>query len=104
LALSPYAPTELDLMMRSSRLVVSEVEAFHKSLDTFLDNMNIKILSPRPKYHAQAYALRNTYRQLTYFDSLHASVSIVENVELLSYDEVYANIPGLVYKHPKEYA
>jgi len=104
LTLSPYALVELDLMIRSNKVAVSEVEAFHKSLDAFLEHRNIRIPPPRPRYHAEAYALRRKYKQLTYFDSLHASIGIVENVELVSYDETYANIAGLMFKRPKERA
>ncbi|MCD6508947.1 MAG: hypothetical protein J7L11_00940 [Thermoprotei archaeon] len=39
-----------------------------------------------PLHHAKAYELRKRY-DLTYFDSLHASVAILDEVGLVGYDE-----------------
>ncbi len=52
----------------------------------------------------QAYKLREKYNFLTYFDSLHAAVGIVENLEIVSYDKKYAKLTELKYSHPDNYA
>lgn len=61
------------------------------------------MLPTKPTYHGEAYRLRQRHKSLTYFDSLHASVGIIENLELASYDKEYAKIKELKYTHPKKY-
>jgi len=58
----------------------------------------------KPKYHREAFKLRKKYENLTYFDSLHAAVGIVENLELVSYDKEYAKVTELKYSRPDRYS
>jgi len=57
----------------------------------------------KPKYHREAFKLRKKYENLTYFDSLHAAVGIVENLELVSYDKEYAKVTELRHNYPDKY-
>lgn len=86
----------------SGRLVVSDVEAFYEALEEFLRRKDLRIFPPRPAYQAKAHILRRKRGQLTYFDSLHANVSVVEGMKLVSYDKTYASVAELEYRHPRE--
>jgi len=59
--------------------------------------------SIKPEYHHEAFKLREKYELLTYFDSLHAAVGIVENLEMVSYDRAYVKLTELKYNHPSKY-
>jgi predicted nucleic acid-binding protein len=56
----------------------------------------------KPAYHGEAWELREKYKGLTYFESLHVAVGVIENLELLSYDKEYAKIGELTYTHPNK--
>jgi len=56
---------------------------------------------PKPRYHREAHILRDKY-SLTYLDSLHAAVAIVEDQVLLSYDKRHSRMAELKYIHPEE--
>jgi len=92
LVISPYSLIERDLMIRSGRILISDIPAFYQAISTFLNYRRIRRISPKPIYHAEAYRLRQKYRGLAYFDSLHAAVSITEKLEHISYDNVYEKI------------
>ena len=100
---SPYSLIELDLLVKSDIITISDTEAFYSALNSLLKYRGIKTLSPKPTYHAKAFNLRKRYRRLTYFDSLHAGAAITEGLELISYDRIYANIDGLKYIPPTHY-
>jgi predicted nucleic acid-binding protein len=102
-SLSPYSLVELDLLLRSREIVVKDVKAFYDSLGDLLDFREISTLSTKPKYHGEAFGLRKTYGNLSYFDSLHASVGIVEDIEVVSYNKEYAKAIELKYNHPDKY-
>ncbi|WP_309493152.1 PIN domain-containing protein [Candidatus Hecatella orcuttiae] len=101
--LSPYALVELNLLIRSGEVAVREVGAFYTALGNLLEYRAVDLLPSKPLYHAKAYELRRRYKQLTYFDSLHAAASIVEEAGLVSYDRTYTNIANLKYNHPAKY-
>jgi len=103
LVLSPYSLIELDLIIRSGRILISDIPAFYQAISTFLDYRRIRRISPKPIYHAEAYRLRRKYGELAYFDSLHAAVSITEKLEHISYDDVYEKIEEVNYVHPSKY-
>jgi len=98
--LSPYSLAELDLIIKSGTVAISDIEAFYSALDSLLVYRRIEALPPKPAYHARGFDLRKRFRQLTYFDSLHAGVAITEGLLLISYDRIYAKIAGLEYRHP----
>lgn len=102
LCLSPYSLTELDLLIRAKEIMFTEAGLFYASLGNLLEYYDIGLPTPKPAYHGKAYELRSKHRGLTYFDSLHAAVGIVENLRLVSYDKEYAQVGGLKYSHPKE--
>ena len=101
--LSPYSLMELDLIIRSGKILVSNIFSFHRSLPTLLDYRRVKLIPPKPSYHAEAYKLRQKYKELTYFDSLHAAVSVTEKLEHVSYDHVYEGVKEVNYVHPSKY-
>lgn len=102
LSLSPYSLTELDLLVRAKEIVFTEARLFYSSMNDLLGYYDIGLFPPKPAYHGEAYELRSRYRGLTYFDSLHAAVGIVEDLRLVSYDKEYARVGKLKYSHPKE--
>ncbi|MDW8004350.1 MAG: PIN domain-containing protein [Thermofilaceae archaeon] len=101
LKLSPYSLVELDLLVRSGKIVVKSVTAFYVALNELLKYKMIQVYAPKPEYHGEAYRLRKAY-SLTYFDSLHASAAIVEDEELVSYDRRYLELMELKYLHPEK--
>ena len=101
--LSPYSLIELNLLIRSKEIIVRDVRAFYTALSSLLEYRGVNLLPSKPLYHAKAYELRREYKQLTYFDSLHAAVTLIEEAELVSYDKKYANITGLKYNPPSKY-
>ncbi|RLF97615.1 MAG: hypothetical protein DRN49_07275 [Thaumarchaeota archaeon] len=103
LVLSPYSLIELDLIIRSGRVLISDIPAFYQAISTFLDYRRIRRIPPKPIYHAEAYRLRQKHGELAYFDSLHAAVSITEKLEHISYDNVYERIKEVNYVHPSRY-
>ena len=101
--LSPYSLLELDLIIMSGKILIRDIFSFYQSLSTLLDYRRIKIIPPKPSYHAEANKLRKRYVELTYFDSLHAAVSLSEKLEHVSYDSIYEGIEELNYVHPSKY-
>jgi len=90
-------------LLRSGEIIVKEVKPFFTALDTLLKYGNIALSPVKPIYHGEAHKLREKYKELTYFDSLHAAVGIIENMELVSYDREYAKVKELKYNHPRKY-
>jgi len=101
--ISPYSFIELNLLLRSGEIVVKEVTAFYNVLSELLKYREITTFQIKPEYHSEAFKLREKYKLLTYFDSLHAAVGIVENLEMVSYDKEYAKLTELNYSHPDKY-
>jgi len=102
LMLSPFSLIELNMLYLCGKLVVKDYEKFQEDLNSFLDYYSIKIISDSPIYHSKAFNLRKKYN-VSYFDSLHASVAIVKNVLLLSSDSAYSKIKELKVMHPKSW-
>ncbi len=95
LCISPYALIELDLLIQSGKIIVGEQLKFYECLAEMIDYYDLELLRPRPEYHATASDLRRSSMALTFFDSLHAAVAIVEGGEMLSFDSVYERIKGI---------
>ncbi|MCD6154278.1 MAG: PIN domain-containing protein [Candidatus Verstraetearchaeota archaeon] len=101
--ISPYSLIELNLLLKSRTIIVKEVTAFYNALSNLLKYREISTFPIKPEYHCEAFKLREKYKFLTYFDSLHAAVGIVENLEIVSYDKEYAKLTELKYSHPDKY-
>ncbi len=101
--LSPYSLMELDLLLKSGEIVITEIKTFYTLISKVLKYRQIGLLKIQPTYHGEAWELREKYKVLSYFDSLHAAVGIIENLELLSYDKEYDKVDELTYTHPKKY-
>jgi predicted nucleic acid-binding protein len=100
--ISPYSLIELDLLLKSEEIIVKEVKTFYDTLSELFEYRRISTLPTRPEYHREAFRLRKKY-DLTYFDSLHAAVGIIENLELVSYDKEYAKVTESNYVHPDKH-
>ena len=103
MTISPYSLIELDLLLKSGEIIVRDVIAFYKALSDLFEYREMRTLTTKPEYHREAHGLRKKYEHLTYFDSLHASVGIVEDMELVSYDKEYAKVTELKYNYPDKY-
>ncbi len=102
LKLSPYTLIELDLLVKSGRLIVN-LPAYYESLSKLLEFYGISLVEPNPVHLAIAWELRRKYA-LTYFDSLHAAVAIAAGEPLASYDEIYRRVKELKHIHPSSLA
>ncbi|MEM1588418.1 MAG: PIN domain-containing protein [Candidatus Bathyarchaeia archaeon] len=101
--LSPYSLIELDLLLKSGEIIVKEITAFYDALSNFFKYRRIITFPIKPEYHREAFKLRKKYEGLTYFDSLHAAVGIVERIELVSYDKEYTKVKELMHSLPDKY-
>jgi len=97
--LSPYALTELDLLVWSNTFKVKDKELFFKLLEETLNYYTIETLKPKFTHVAKAYELREKY-SLSFFDSLHAAVANIENIPLMSYDKTYSKIKEIKHVNP----
>ena len=88
LALSPFALVELNFLSRAKKLDIQDFEGFSSALSDLITSKEIRLIADKPGYHRQASLLERQYR-LTFFDSLHASVSKIEGETLLSFDKFY---------------
>jgi predicted nucleic acid-binding protein len=102
LLLSPYSLIELNMLYLSKKIEISNYEDFQKDLENLLDYYSISLIIDKPRYHGKASYLREIYK-MTYFDSLHASISLIENIPIVSSDPIYSKIKGLKYIHPKNW-
>jgi len=101
LTISPYSLTELDLLVWSNTFRVEEQRRFFKLLNDTVNYYEIDVARSSPAHIAEAYGLRANYG-LTFFDSLHAAMSITQGIPLLSYDRSYERVKELQYVPPSE--
>jgi len=99
LLLSPYTTIELDLIVKSGNIRVKDYSKFFFSLHKLIKFYEIKIVEPKFSHVSKAYELRALYN-LSFFDSLHATVAVLEKVPLVSYDNVYRKVSEVKYIHP----
>ena len=93
LYISPAAPIELSLIMKSRGY---SHEAIAETLATMEDAI---MLYTRPDFavlrleHLQLAAhLRSKYSELTFFDSIHAAIAVMDNYHYSDLDSVVAEI------------
>jgi len=102
LTLSPYSLIELNLLIKSGNIKIKDYTRFWHKLEEMMNYYNVAIAKPRPIYHSEASRVRSMYG-LTYFDSLHCAVALVEEMILVSYDrKAYERVGDLRYSHPAE--
>lgn len=99
---SPYSFIELDLLPKSGEIIVADTPAFYEALSVLLKYRMIGTYLLKPKYHSEASKLRNKHKTLIYFDSFHAGVAMVEDLELVSYDKVYEEISEVKFIRPEK--
>lgn len=91
LILSPYSPIEINLLVRAKRIKTMNFKKFMEQLDDLIKRFEIRLIADEPRYHGIASILERKYR-LTFFDSLHASVALVNKTPILSFDDSYDRI------------
>ena len=75
---------------------------FWRKLEEMLNYYRVTIIRPSPLHLAEAGRIRSEYG-LTYFDSLHCAVAVIEGKVLISYDRrAYERVSNLTYSHPAE--
>jgi len=91
--ISPAAPIELSLIMKSRGLNNNDIKRVMNALDAVIRRY-IKPNYPPLELRHVAYAaeLRSRYPELTFFDSLHASVAILNNLMYADLDEVVRKV------------
>ena len=93
LYISPVAPVELSLIMKSKGLSDRDIARVMNALDAVIKRY-VKPNYPPLELRHVAYAaeLRSKYPELTFFDSLHASVAILNNLTYADLDEVVRDV------------
>ncbi|MEM0481984.1 MAG: hypothetical protein QXM16_03735 [Nitrososphaerota archaeon] len=94
---------ELNLLLRSGEIIVASVPEFYETLSNLLRFRMIETYPLKAEYHCESFILRSKYGTLTYFDSLHAAVAIIENLTLVSYDRICAGLTEVKYIHHEDY-
>lgn len=102
LTLSPYTLIEVEMLWLSKRLIIEDYEAFQRHLNDLLEYYSIRLMTDKPRYHAEAHRLRRE-SNLTYFDSLHAATALTEDLTLISSDPIYRRVKNLKHLHPTEW-
>lgn len=91
LLLSPYSSIEINLLVRAKKIRPSDFKKFMEQFDNLIRRFEISPLSDEPRYHGIASVLENKYN-LTFFDSLHASVALANKTPIVSFDASYDKI------------
>jgi len=93
LYISPAAPIELSLIMKSKKYDEKDIYRVLEALDSAI-NRYIKPFYPSLEMRHIIYAakLRMRYTELGFFDSLHASIAIKNNLIYYDLDEVLNSI------------
>jgi len=90
---SPAAPIELSLIMKSRGLNNNDIRRVMNALDAVIRRYTKPNYLPLELRHAlYAAELRSKYPELTFFDSLHASVAILNNLMYADLDEVVRKV------------
>ncbi len=100
LLLSPYSPIEINLLVRAKKVRPINFKRFMEQLDSMIRRFEIKLLFDEPRYHGIASVLESKY-DLTFFDSLHASVALVNRTPIVSFDDSYDKVSEKGFKRIK---
>ena len=93
LYVSPAAPIELSLLMRSRGLSDEEVSRALYAMEAAIRRYTTPYYPPLELRHlAYAAELRRKYSELGFFDSIHAAIAILENLAYRDLDEVVERI------------
>ena len=93
LYISPAAPVELSLIMKSKGLSDRDIARVMNALEAIIRRYTKPNYPPLELRHvAYAAELRSKYSELTFFDSLHASVAILNNLMYADLDEVVREV------------
>ena len=93
LYISPAAPVELSLIMKSKGLSDRDIARVMNALEAIIRRYTKPNYSSLELRHvAYAAELRSKYPELTFFDSLHASVAILNNLMYADLDEVVREV------------
>jgi predicted nucleic acid-binding protein len=93
LHISPVAPLELALILRSRKVSDNEIRRVLQALDTIVSRYGRPGYPPIDlKTAALAADLRSRHRELTFFDSMHAAVAIANDLVYYDLDEVVKDV------------
>lgn len=99
LFISPAAPIELSLIMRSRGLSDEEVSRALYAMEAAIKRYTAPYYPPLELRHlAYAAELRLKYPELGFFDSIHAAISILENLTYRDLDETVSKIVASEHK------
>ncbi len=88
LYLSPAAPLELSLIMKSRGIGDEGVSRALRAIDAAIRGYTVPRYAPLEIMHmAYAAELRARYPELTFFDSLHTSMAILNNLVYYDLDD-----------------
>jgi len=69
----------------------------------FLRSSNIGEIPLKSEHIISGETLRMRYRELTYFDAIHAGVALIENMTIVSYDEIYSRLEEIKWRKITEF-
>ena len=93
LYISPTAPIELSLIMKSKGYEDKDIARVLNAIDVILEKY-VKPQYPQIRLKELVYAteLRIRYPELTFFDSIHAATAIINNLTYYDFDQTIKNI------------
>jgi len=99
ICISPAAPIEVSLVLRSRGLASDLIAEILRAMDEAIS------LYTRPRYCSltlqhlsYAAELRVKYANLTFFDSIHAAVAVIDKLEYMDLDPVVRDVVRLEAK------
>lgn len=100
LNISPIAPIELSLIMKSREYDNSEILQVLNALDSIIRRYT-KPYYPQLELEHIIYAteLRIRYPELTFFDSIHTSIAILNNLTYYDLDNVIKTVIDAEIRH-----
>ncbi|MEM1516929.1 MAG: PIN domain-containing protein [Thermofilum sp.] len=93
LYLSPAAPIELSLILKSRGLAEQEIALVLEAMGLAISRYTRPVYPPLTLEAASLAAnLRERYPELTFFDSLHAAVALSNKLEYRDLDEIVRRV------------
>ena len=100
ICISPAAPIEISLMLRSRGVSDDVIAEVLKAMDDAISlYTEPEYCSLTLRHLAYAAELRSKYQGLTFFDSVHAAVTITNRLIYLDLDSVVRNVVASEIEH-----
>ncbi len=90
--LSPAAPVEVSLVLKSRGFEESRISRVLRLMESIVAGAEVRSLNLGLSHAAKAAVLRGKYPELGFFDSLHAALAIEEGLEYGDLDETVRNV------------